>query len=737
MKQVSQHNKTGEVRVENVPPPALKPGHVLVQTKSSLISAGTEKASISIRKSSLLQKAKRQPDQVKKVLEQIRQYGILPTYRRVRALLDSTTPIGYSVAGVVVAVGDDLHDLKPGDRVACAGNTSNHAEWIVVPRNLCAKIPRDVEFEEAAYTTLGAIALQGVRQAEARLGETIAVIGLGLVGQLTVQLLKANGCAVVGIDLDPSMVNLARESGATLALRRDKDDIQSMVLSLTKGIGVDSVIITAATSSSDPVALAGDLCRDKGRVVLVGDVAIELPRPPYYMKELEFRLSRSLGPGRYDPTYEESGVDYPVGFVRWTENRNMQEFLRLLSEKKINVTRLTSHRFPINDAAKAYKVIAGVTKGDRPVGVLLEYPATEVGDHDLPKTKVEIRPGEMKPSALNVGFLGAGNFAQGFLIPNVKRISGATLVGVCTGYGLNAMNVARNHQFRFATTDPKEILENSSISTVFVASRHHLHARYAVEVLQSGKHVFVEKPLALTPNELNEIVSTYSAVTGGKSRKSSKGKGESAAAPLLMVGYNRRFAPHIAQVKRFFEQLVGPFVINYRVSAGLLPSSHWTKDPVEGGGRILGEICHFVDLIQFLTSSTPVKVFAEPISSTAGSPDDDSVAITMKMQNGSLGTITYVASGDTSLPKEYIEIYSTGKTAVLENFQRLTLYQQGKRREFKRSTIDKGHRDEVAAFLNAVRGGTPAPIPFESLVTTSLVTFKIVESLKVGVPVSI
>lgn len=744
MKQVTQHNKTGEVRVEEVPAPALKPGSLLVRVQSSLISAGTEKASITARKSSLFQKARRQPEQVKKVLEQIKQYGLLPTYRRARALLNTRAPIGYSAAGEVVAVGDDLTDVRAGDRVACAGSTSNHAEYIIVPRNLCVKVPKDVDYEEAAYTTLGAIALQGVRQASVTLGECVVVIGLGLVGQLTVQILKANGCRVVGIDPDPNTIQLAKESGAELALRRDQADVENILHSFTRGIGADAVIITAATPSSDPVKLAGELCRDKGRVVLVGDVGIELPRSPYYMKELDFRLSRSLGPGRYDPKYEVEGHDYPIGFVRWTENRNMQEFLRLVAEGRVDVKKLTTHRFRIEDAPRAYGVISGSKKTERSVGVLLEYEAAVGRSKEKLVRKIDVRPikGARAPSALNIGFLGAGSFAQGFLIPNVQRVGGARLLGVCTGSGLNAQNVANNYGFQFATTDPREILDNPDIGTVFIAARHNLHARYAVDGLKAGKHVFVEKPLALTDDELSEVVSTYRGIRGpGGKRTEKKGRTggpDSQSPPLLMVGFNRRFAPHVQHAIRFFEHAVGPYAIQYRVSAGILPSTHWSRDPIEGGGRILGEVCHFVDLLLHITQSLPARVFAEPISpGSTSAPDDDSVAITLKFEDGSIGAIQYVASGDAAVEKERIEMFSTGRTAIIENFQRLILYQQEKRREFKLTKIDKGHREEVRTFLEAVRQGGTSPISFDHIVSSTLTTFKIVESLKIGAPVSV
>lgn len=722
MKQVTQHNKTGTVRVAQVPPPALKAGHVLVQTAFSLISAGTERASISNRKASMLEKARSNPDLVAKVLEQVKQYGVLATYRRVRDRLDSWSSLGYSASGVVLATGEGVSHVKSGTRVACAGGGyANHAEFLVVPKNLCVAVPRGADLADAAYTTLGAIALQGVRQAEPTLGEIVAVIGLGLVGQLTVQLLKANGCSVIGIDLDQHAVNLAKESGADVAIRRGKD-VRKIIDAFTQGHGVDAVIITAATKSDDPVRLAGELCREKGRVVLVGDVGLHLPRPPYYMKELDFKLSRSYGPGRYDPNYEERGMDYPVGYVRWTEQRNMTEFLRLLAGGKVDVKKLTTHRFSVDDAKSAYAMISGTGSGTRQryVGVLLEYDSSKKG---LGKeTKIEYRQGQASSNGLQLGFLGAGSFAQGSLLPPIQGYHGVELVGVCTSNGLSAANVAQRFKFGFATTNPDEVIGNGKIGTIFIAARHNVHARYTVDGIRAGKNVFVEKPLAMNAEELQQIVKAY--------------REERKRQPMVMVGFNRRFAPLVRKAKYFFESGVAPFAMSYRVSAGMIPSSHWSQDPVEGGGRIVGEICHFVDLLSFFAGAAPVRVFAEPLGSSERKPgDDDSVVITLKFDNGSVGVITYLANGDSAVPKEFLEIYSTGRTAVIDNFRTLTMYERGKKSEVRNATVDKGHRDEIASFLGAVREGKPSPIPFESIVSTTAATFKIVESLKLGVPV--
>ena len=535
---------------------------------------------------------------------------------------------------------------------------------------------------------------------------------------------------MIGVDLDETTLQLARESGADIAVRRDTGDIKNVIRAATRGLGADAVIITAATPSNDPVELAGELCREKGRVVLVGDVGLNLPRPPYYVKELDFRLSRSLGPGRYDPEYEERGKDYPAGYVRWSENRNMQEFLRLVGTHQVDLQKLTTHRFTVDEAPAAYAMITGSKSKRREhyVGVLLDYGDRESESLDeMPRTvKIATKQDVSASVSVKIGFIGAGNFAQAFLIPNIERSRITSLVGVCNANGLSATNAARTFGFEFATSDPSEVIGNESINTVFIATRHNLHAPLAVEALKAGKSVFVEKPLAMNADQLKEI------------QKACKSVSTTDRPPILMVGFNRRFAPHVQHAKRFFENAVGPYVIQYRVSAGAVPKTHWTRDPLEGGGRIIGEVCHFIDLMQYLTASQPVKVYAEPVSGGAGaSADDDSVIITVKFLDGSVGTISYFANGDAGLPKERVEISSTGRSAVIDNFQRLSLYQNGKKREFKLSTIDKGHREEVRTFLAAVQEGKASPIPFDSLVTTTLATLKVVESLQVGVPVEL
>lgn len=718
MKQVAIESKKGTILVDDVPDPALRAGGVIVRNNFSLISAGTERSSVQKRQEGMLAKAKANPDLVKTVLQQMRQQGVLATYKKVMTKMNAYGAMGYSSAGTVLAVANDIEEFVPGDRVACAGGGyASHAELIFVPKNLCVKIPVGVVVQDAAYTTVGAIAMQGVRQAAPTLGETVVVIGLGLVGQITVQILKAAGCRVVGLDIDKHAVALAKSLGADTAFSRASSAIVKDVQSFTHGYGADAVIITAATKSNDPVQLAGELCRDKGRVVLVGDVGITLPRAPYYMKELDFRLSRSYGPGRYDRSYEEKGADYPIGYVRWTEKRNMEEFLRLVQQKKVDVQKLTTHVFPIEHAVEAYQLISGKSN-QRYLGVLIEYPEKK---REAVKS-VSIAQPEVQSGSLSIGFIGAGNFAQASLLPHLVG-KNVALKGVCTGSGLNAKNAARQFGFEFATTDAKEIYASDAIDAVFIATRHNLHASLCVQAIKHNKHVFVEKPLALNDAELDAVVKAYNASLKHASLR-------------FLVGFNRRFSPSVRKAKEFFANTTEPMMVTYRVNAGFLPKDHWTQDPVEGGGRIIGEVCHFIDTIQFLTGALPMKVFAQSLSLQGNRTQSDNVAITLQLSNGSVGVITYLANGDSSVSKEYVEMYAGGKTAVLNNFKRLEMYEGGTRKVHESAVIEKGHKTEVEEFVEAIHTGSEL-VPFESLVATTRATFRILESLETGKPVDV
>jgi polar amino acid transport system substrate-binding protein len=730
MKQLTQNMKSGELKVEDVPPPSLKTGGVLVKNYYSLISAGTEKSKVELGKKSMLQKVRSRPEDVKRVLSEVRQQGILATYKKVMSKLEAPSAMGYSSAGVVISVDPFVDEFQPGDWVACGGGGyASHADIILVPKNLCVKVPPGVGLDEAAYTTLGSIALQGVRQACPTLGETVAVIGLGLVGQLTVQILKAAGCSVIGIDIDADAVNLAKEQGADVGIVRSQD-VQGLVDTHTKGLGADAVIITAATSSNDPVELAPQIARDRGRVVMVGATGMDLPRNPYYMKELEFKLSRSYGPGRYDGKYEEGGIDYPIGYVRWTEKRNMEEFVNLIRQKKVDVKRLTTHCFPIDEAPKAYGLISGRRK-ERYVGILLEYEELKSGEPEGKVTtsvQIDMNPRVQQRSlaGLGVGFIGVGSFAQGYLLPAVKGSQEARLVGVCDATGTTAKYVGKKFGFDFCTSNSNEILDSESIGTVFIATRHNLHAQFVRDALKRGKNVFVEKPLAMSRDELRDVAIAY-----GDQQRASKN-------PLLMVGFNRRFAPLMKELKKFFSDVKEPLIVNYRINAGSIPKDHWTQDPVEGGGRIIGEVCHFVDIIQHVSDSEPERVFAEATrSDNRNVTNADNIITTLKMKNGSVGIITYLADGDKSVSKERIEVSGGKRTAILDNFQRLSLYLGGKERSIKGQGMDKGHKAEVESFIRLAKErmtnpSVPALIGFDSLVTTTKVTLAIIESLTTG-----
>ncbi|MBR9975338.1 MAG: bi-domain-containing oxidoreductase [Bacteroidetes bacterium] len=720
MKQIAQHIKTGAMKVADVPAPAIGRGMVLVKNYFSVISAGTEKTSVDSRKSSLLQRAKSQPDEVRKVIDEVRKNGLARTYKRIMGKLDSHAGLGYSTAGVVIAVEESVQDIEIGDRVACAGaEYASHSDIIAVPRNLITRIPQGVSMEAAAYTTIAAIALQGVRQTAPLLGETVVVIGLGLLGQFTVQFLKANGCKVVGVDLDPLAVTMALRSGADVALHRSNDPVQSIVQSVSGGHGADAVIITAGTSSNDPIELAGQITRERGRVVVVGAATMNIPRGPYYMKEIEVRISRSYGPGRYDKDYEEEGLDYPIGYVRWTENRNMQAYLQLLAQGRMNTDILTTHRFHVDRALDAYNLIEG-DKSEPYVGIVLAY-----DDLDEQELRSMARAAAIPPapvispnrSSLTIGFIGAGSFASGFLLPHLKAMGDVTLDTVCNRSGLTGSDMRNKFGFRRSTTSPKDVLEDEQIGTVFIATRHGQHAPFTYEALRNGKHVFVEKPLALNEQELLPIEALFTT------HPEFQGKVQ------LMVGYNRRFSPFVREMRGFFEAQREPSVVHYFVNAGFLPKDHWTQHPTDGGGRIVGEVCHFIDTIQYLTGALPVRLSAECINTDneAVTPFDN-INITMRMDDGSVGIITYVSNGDASIPKERIVMSCGNATAVMDNFSTLTLARAGKQTK-KKGAGDKGHQHEVIAFMNAIRKKTTPVISLESLMATTRATYAVLEAL--------
>jgi predicted dehydrogenase len=712
MKQVVQYVRSRRLEVVEAPRSRCASGSVLVRNAASLISAGTERSDIDFAQKSLVDKARSRPDLVRQVVEQVKKDGLLPTLEAARERLDKHIRLGYSCAGVVEEVGAGVEGFSVGDHVACAGQGyASHADIVVVPKNLVVRIPDGVSFDDAAYVTLGAIAVQGVRVADVRLGDNVAVIGLGLLGQLSVQILRTGGCRVIGIDLDPAKVRHALELGADAAVVRT-DDVLAAVKDFSDGFGVDAVVIAAATSSNDPIELAGEICRDRGRVSMVGAVRMDVPRTSFYGKELELRLSRSYGPGRYDPEYEQKGRDYPIGYVRWTERRNMQEFLRLVARGDVTPSRLTTHRVPIDRAADAYEVITGAT-GETFLGVLLTYP-----DAPAPRvTRMELRAPRAPAGRAGIGFIGAGSFGKDVLLPRFRASEGAELVGIATATGLSARTTGDKFGFRYCTTDAQQLLVDTEIHGVVVATRHASHPHFTAQALRAGKAVFVEKPLAIDEAGLQQVLEAQ-AETGG----------------LIAVGFNRRFSPLAERLRAEFAA-AGPIAIQYRVNAGPIPGEHWIHDPEDGGGRIVGEVCHFLDFAQFLTGDEPVEVFAQALGGPAGATRD-TLSIVLRFAGGSVASINYFATGDKSVPKEHVEVYGGGAVGILDDFRRLTIARGGKRQEWKPRTQEKGFDQEIAAFVAALRGG-PAPIPLESLVLTTRASFAVEEALRAGAPVRV
>jgi polar amino acid transport system substrate-binding protein len=716
MKQVLQNLKTGSVAVTDVPTPVARPGFVLVRTAASLISAGTERATVETGQKSLVSRAIEQPALVRKVIDKARTEGVMTTIDAVRSKLESLVPLGYSAAGTVVAAGDEATGFRAGDRVACAGlGYASHADVLAVPKNLCVRLPDKVSFDAAAFATVGAIALQGVRLAELTLGESVVVIGLGLIGQLTVQLLNAQGCRVFGIDLDQEKIALARRLGAESGGAPGPDTIKQ-VLEWSRGRGADAVLITAGTSSNEPIELAGEISRAKGRVIAVGAVGLNIPRKPYYDRELTFKISMSYGPGRYDPEYEERGHDYPFGYVRWTEGRNIEAFLDFLASGRVDVEALTTHRFTIEEGERAYQLIAGESQEPH-LGVLLQYDSSRQLEGRIALSGKSTTPGPAKN--VGVGLIGAGDYAKAMLLPHFKS-AGAKFQAIATASGVTARSVGEQYGFRFCVSEVDQVINDDEVNLIVIATRHGFHADLSRQALEAGKYVFVEKPVALNDEELERLA------------------GASGADSRLMVGFNRRFSPLAGRAREFFGDRQSPLSISYRINAGRIPSHHWINDPREGGGRIIGEVCHFIDFIHFITGSLTRRVFAESVGgANSQSSDDDSVFITLRLADGSNASIAYLAEGDSSLPKERIEIFGGGKSFVIEDFRSATSYQDGKSKTTKLREQDKGQKQEVEAVCAMVREGKPAPVTLEDLVTTTRATFRIKESLRTGLPVEV
>ena len=710
MKQILQSLKDGATKVVDVPCPSTGVGHVLIASSCSLVSAGTERMLVQFGNSNWLERMRQQPDKVKMVLDKIKTDGMLATYDAVQSKLDEPLALGYCSVGSIVEVGAGESNFKVGDRVVSNGS---HSEFVSVPRNLCAKIPDSVPDDKAAFTVLASIGLQGIRLANPTIGESVVVTGLGLIGLLTVQLLRAQGCRVLGIDYDPSRLMLAKEFGAEVVNPGTGDDVLSVAKAFSRGRGVDAVIITASTSSNEPVTQAAHMCRKRGRIVLVGVTGLELSRADFYEKELSFQVSCSYGPGRYDPDYEDKGRDYPIGFVRWTEQRNFEAVLDMMASGAIDVGPLISHRFALADAVQAYDLLAS----DQPsLGILLEYPQYR-GSEVIRSVALQGGPEaarKVRPESPVVGFIGAGNYAGRVLIPAFRR-AGASLDTVVSSGGVSAVHYGKRHGFRNAATDLAEVLGSERINTVAIATRHNSHARQVLAALEAGKHVFCEKPLCLSHEELCEIELEASARSGQS----------------LMVGFNRRFAPDIQRLHEALTCLSDPKAFVMTVNAGEIPADHWTQDMEQGGGRIIGEACHFIDLLRFLASAPVDNWHATGIGPHPGLKIvDDKATITLHFSDGSVGTIHYLANGSKRVPKERLEVFCAGRIAQIDNFRALRAYDWpglSNRRAFRQ---DKGQNACAAAFLNAISEGKTAPIPLGELIEVTRLTLDIAQELR-------
>lgn len=707
MKQILQNIGNGETMLSDVPCPQNRPGHLLIVSRQTLVSAGTERMLVDFGKGNIFYKARQQPEKVKMVLDKVCTDGVVPTLEAVRSKLDQPIPLGYCNAGIVLE--SDVPDYEVGDRVVSNGN---HAEVVRVPQNLCAKIPDNVDDEAAAFTVLGAIGLQGIRLVQPTLGECVVVTGLGLIGLITVQLLKAHGCRVLGIDFDSRRCALARTFGAeTVDLSKGESPLAAAA-GFSRGRGVDAVIITAATKSNEPVHQAAQMCRKRGRIVLVGVAGLELSRADFYEKELSFQVSCSYGPGRYDTEYEDKGQDYPVGFVRWTEQRNFEAVLDMMSSGALDVKPLITHRFEIENALEAYQAL----NEPAALGILLSYPAESLNQAELLSRKVKLNtPVAYQPEDVVCSFLGAGNYASRVLIPAFKK-GGAKLHSLASSGGISGAHHGKKHAFAHSVTDEAEVYQDAAVNTVAIATQHNLHTGQVLSALQAGKHVFVEKPLAITLDELDELEETYQQVKFKQH---------------LMVGFNRRFAPLVQKMKQLLSSSKQPKSFIMTMNAGEIPADHWTQDPLVGGGRIIGEACHYIDLMRFLAGSEITGFTATKMGGAAGIEiTEDKASITLTFADGSFGTILYLANGGKAFPKERIEVFADNAVLQLDNFKTLRSYGWPGFKGKKLMVQDKGQQACAALFIQAIQHGKPTPIPANEIFEVSRVAVQVAQSLR-------
>lgn len=706
MQQLTQKLGSGEMIIQDLPYPQVGKGMVVVKNHYSIISGGTEGSTVSAARKSLIGKAKERPQQVKQVLDTLQKQGPVQTYRAVMKKLDAYSPLGYSCAGEVIEVGEGVTEFSVGDKVACAGvGYANHAEIVAVPVNLCVPLAKNANLKDAAYNTLGAIAMQGVRQADLRVGESCVVIGLGLLGQLACMILKASGINVIGVDISPSSVELANKNNIVdVAFTRDTPGLDEKIHNATGGIGCDAVVIAAATNSLDPINYAGAIARKKGTVVVLGAVPTGFERDPHwYKKELELKMACSYGPGRYDLNYEEKGIDYPVAYVRWTEKRNMQAFQRLIEKGQINLSYLTTHEFDFDDAPKAFDMVANKTEPY--IGIALKY------DVNKPISKKLIKTSEGEAQGkVNISFVGAGSYAQGNLLPNIPDLADVQKIGVLSNTGTTSKRVAEKFQFNFCATEEADIF-NDKTNTVFVATRHDSHAQYVTKALETDKNVFVEKPLCLTLDELE-------AITELQQEKQK----------AVMVGFNRRFSPLTTQLMQKLG--TGPMAMIFRVNAGSIPKDTWIQDLEIGGGRIVGEACHFIDLLTFINGSLPKTITAMAVPDPDGL--NDTVNISIQFENGSTGIVAYYANGSKDLPKEYLEVFAAGSTAIINDFKELKVYGKGKPFKKKLLNQNKGQAEMVKAFVDGLLKDGSSAISFKEIYAVTKASFLVLESIKNG-----
>ncbi|MBT6324133.1 MAG: Gfo/Idh/MocA family oxidoreductase [Anaerolineae bacterium] len=709
MKQLLQNLKTGQALIAEVPIPTPRAGTALIKTAASLVSAGTERMVVEFAEKSLVGKARSRPDLVKQVIDKARREGLLNTAQAAFNKLDEPMALGYSSAGTIIELGENMDGFHVGQRVACAGGGyASHAEYVTVPRNLLAPIPDNLDFESAAFATLGAIVLHGFRLAEPKLGETVAVIGIGLLGLMTMQIAAAAGCHVIGIDIDPARVELAESLAFSACSRPQAVDATQ---AFTANRGADAVIICADAASNDPVQLAGQIARDRAKIVATGAVGLEIPRKIYFAKELSFINSRSYGPGRYDASYEEGGADYPIGYVRWTEGRNLEAVVDLLASGKLDVKNLITHRLPIENATEAYEIITG--KQEEPfIGVLLTYP--EAGNQKS-GTRIDFPTITRHLSLVELGMIGAGLFANATLLPALKKTD-IELVGIASAGGLKAQHSAKKFGFSYATSSADEIINDDNVNTVAILTRHDQHADLVVQGLKAGKNVFVEKPLAVNSEQLSVISEQLRNTQNA----------------ILTVGFNRRFAPLAQELSAFYADRVEPLYVHYRINAGYLPLNHWIHDPEQGGGRIIGEGCHFIDFVTFLVGESPISVSTHALPDK-GKYREDNVSMTFTFPDGSIAVVDYLANGDKSVPKERVEVFGGGKVATLNDYRSLEMIHDGKRKMIKnRLGQDKGWKDEMGALIEAVKTGKP-PIPYDQLIGVTKASFSAIESLRSNV----